>query len=522
MTDERSFASNCIKIYVWQCLSIITSFLSMFIVVPHVSSSHSLFGIYSICMSTVIFVSYADFGFMSSGFRYASESFARNDLRKEVQTVGFISFILFAFVMLFAVAISAVALYPQMLIANLTDPSETAVASALLAWLAVFSPIIVVQRMLQIIYGVRVEDYIYQRVNIAGNLVKILSVFLFINASGYDIVGYFVTCQLISAMCAAISLRVAKARYHYDLGLLLRSFRFNRDIFDATRHLAFSSMYVTLAWVLYYELDTLFLGKTLGADKLAVYAVALGLVSFFRSLSSTIFLPFRARMQHLAALNDDDELRGFYRRVIVVTLPVVVFPALSLFMLMKPFMFSWVGAEYASSVLIAQLLILVYVDGFNSVPASYLLVAKERVRDLYLIGSMSPLVLWGGVLLTIQALDVTTFGTLKLLATVPSQVFSMVISIRYLRVSGSEFLREVVGPGVLPSVSLMAVLWYLSYFMPMEKSQLNVAVVIATGGAASLLALVVYYWGSTAFREELSSLLRQRSFWQGPPIVSAA
>jgi O-antigen/teichoic acid export membrane protein len=280
-------------------------------------------------------------------------------------------------------------------------------------------------------------------------------------------------------------------------------------------------MYGTLAWVLYFELDTVFLGRSLGADQLALYAVALGLVTFFRSLSSTIFLPFQARMQHFAALKDDVRLRSYYRQVMIVTLPAVLFPVLSLFMLMRPFMLSWVGGNYMGSVLVAQLLILSYVDGFSRTPAGFLLIAKERVGELYVIGSMAPILLWGGVLLTFHTLDITTFATLKLLAAVPALVFSIVISMRYLRMSGSRFFKDVIGPGILPSAALGVVLWYFRDFMPTAKSQLNVAVVVATGGAGSLIALVIYYWGSTAFRKEVSNVLDRRSFWRIRPVVAA-
>ena len=227
-----------------------------------------------------------------------------------MRIVGFVSFILLAFVMVHAVVVSLFAFQPTLLIADLTDPTESWTASMLLALLAAFSPVIVLQRILQIVFGVRIEDYIYQRINIAGNVAKIASVFLFFDASGYNIVGYFVAGQLINLLCAVVSLLIAKRRYHYDLRLLLRSIRFSRELYDATRRLAFSSLYVTLAWVVFYEFDTLFIGKTLGAEKLAFYSVALALTTFFRTLSAIIFAPFRARINHFVALKDDVRVQG--------------------------------------------------------------------------------------------------------------------------------------------------------------------------------------------------------------------
>ncbi len=519
MPGNQSYASNYIKIYLWQGLSIATSFLSMFVVVPQISSRPTLFGIYSICMSVTVFVTYADFGFMSSGFRYANESFANNDRQREVATVGFVSFILSMFVLVYALGVIAVAVHPQYLIANLADAAEASIASMLLVWLAVFSPMIVVQRMLQLIYGVRIEDYIYQRINTTSNLIKIAGVFLFVNSSGYDIVGYFVMCQAVTAIGLIASIAVARTRYQYDLVLLARSIRFDKDIFDSTRRVALSSMYVTLAWVLYNELDMLFLGRALGADKLAVYAVAFGLVSFFRTLSSTIFLPFQARIHQLAAVHDDARLRSYYRRVMIVALPAVVFPVLSLFMLMKPFVLSWVGSQYSGSITIAQVLILAYGGTFISVPASFLLVAQQRVRPLYLVGSGAPIVLWGGVTIAFMlgTLSTMTFAAFKLLGAIPLQAISLTLSSRYLRMSGFQFIRQIIGPALLPCAFLVGLLWYLSPFLPTDKKPVNVMLTVAAGGAASGLAVGIYYWGSITFREELSRLLNRRSFWRSDP-----
>jgi len=506
MDVRKSYLGNYLRVYLWQCLSIATSFLSMFVVLPQLSSRPAMFGIYSICLSITIFASYADFGFLNSGFRYAAESFVKGDLKKETQTIGFVSFILLVFMMLHALVVSVLAVHPTLLIGNLTDPRESWTASMLLATLAVFSPVIVLQRMLQIVFGVRIEDYIYQRFNIVANLLKVGSVFLFFDRAGYNIVGYFLTCQLIGLLFSLVSLVIARRRYRYDLGLLLRSVRFSAEIYRATRRLAFSSLYVTLGWVAYYEFDTLFIGKTLGAERLAFYSVALTLTTFFRSISSVIFAPFRARINHFVALKDDERVRALYQRVMVVTMPVVLFPIISLEVLMKPFIFCWVGGNYLTSVLIAQMLIVAYADGFSSNPANYLLVAQSRVRELNVLGSLSPIILWGGVLLTFRMLDVTTFGFLKFLAAVPVQIITMVISMRCLKLGAARFFGRVIGPVILPSLCLVAMLLCMRGLLPVSKSQVNVAVVIVTGGVGSLLALLLYFWLSTAFRAEVRNL----------------
>ena len=92
---QRSFATNYLKIYLWQGISIILNLLAMFIVVPRLADNPTIYGIYVVCISANIFLTYADIGFASAGYKFASECFAKKNLEEEVKIVAFVAFILF-------------------------------------------------------------------------------------------------------------------------------------------------------------------------------------------------------------------------------------------------------------------------------------------------------------------------------------------------------------------------------------------------------------------------------------------
>ena len=53
--------------------------LSYVIVIPRLSAEVNSYGIYSVVVSLMIFLQYADLGFLGAGQKYAAESYAKND-----------------------------------------------------------------------------------------------------------------------------------------------------------------------------------------------------------------------------------------------------------------------------------------------------------------------------------------------------------------------------------------------------------------------------------------------------------
>ena len=74
-----SYIRNYFNIYLFKGISIILGFVSMFIVLPYLTSNQELYGIYAICTSLTIYFSYADLGFGSAGQKFAVERYVQKD-----------------------------------------------------------------------------------------------------------------------------------------------------------------------------------------------------------------------------------------------------------------------------------------------------------------------------------------------------------------------------------------------------------------------------------------------------------
>jgi len=506
---QNSYTSNFLKIYFWQGISILLNFLSLFIVTPKLTSQPVIYGTYMVCISATIFLSYADLGFVSACFKYASEFFGARNKVAEVKVTAFGAFILFIFVCFISFGFLLLSFHPGWLFSNFKSAEEIKIASALFLILSLFSFNIVFQRVLQVIFGVRLEDYAYQRINIILSLIKILSVLYFFRKGVYDIVGYFLFTQAIGVLGSFIGFMVARKRYRYDILSLIKNFRFSKEQFDHTKNLAFSSLYLTILWILYYELDSFAIARLLGAEYVAYFAIGFTLMSVFRTIFGTIYSPFAARFNHFIGINDHDGLKSFYLNVIVITLPIVLFPVITLVILMKPFILCWIGTKYTSSILVASLLMSSYLFSYISYPAGMLMMSLVKIKQMYVVNTIIAIVYWVGIALTIHDLNITSFGLFKSLAFFVAGIMYIRFSLKVTNLRFIDFFKTVYKPALLPVLAMSILLFFVRFYLPEEKERINLILVIFAGIVATGFGLIIYFFTSIPFRGYVMELKKK-------------
>lgn len=490
---KSSYTLSYVKIYFWQFLSVLLGLASLFVVIPYLSADKSVFGIYSICISLTIFYSYADIGFLSAGQKYAAENYARGDSVNEIKIISFTSFIFFLFVTIISLIIFGLSFNPKLLISNINSVHELLIARQLLMILALSSPILVFQRTLQSIFTIRVQDYIFQRFSVIGNIIKILSVFIFFGVDRYSIVQYFLFTQIINLVIVIISILYVRIRISFSWKLFFKSFRFHIETYNHVKTLAYASLILTLSWILYYELDLFVIGKLFGAVSAGVFAIALSLLSLFRSFLGIFYSPFTARFNHFIGNNNMDGLKAFFMHIIKILLPAVVIPILVVSVLSKSFILAWVGPQYNESILIASLLVLCNILAFISYPAGALFIALERVKILYLNAILIPFLYWGGIFLTYSLLGLKSFAIFKIAAFIISSLVYLYYSLQFTGISIFSFIKTVILPYVFPITISVLIAIYFKDMLPIEHSKLalmynilTIAIIILIGFGVSL------------------------------------
>lgn len=501
--------SNFIKIYLWQTISIVLNFVALFIVTPYLSAQPSLYGIYSIVISLYIFLSYADLGFISAGMKYASECFAQDNRVMEIRIIGFVGFIFFIFVLLYALIIAGFSFNPHFIVKSLQNEVEVKMASQLLLTLAVFSPVFVGQKVLQLIFGIRLEDFRFQRILSLFNAIKILSVLYFFSGGKYQIVDYFLFSQICGLMAVLVGGYIARKRLNYDFKLLFKSLKFDKTIYGKTSKLAFASLFLTFCWILYYEIDLFVIGRFFGPKQVAIFAIGISVITLFRTLFGVIFTPFTAKFNHFVGLKDTEGINSFFLKVLVIALPLTVFPVISVSITMQSFIFSWVGSDYTSSVAITQVLLLSYIFSFISYPAGILIMAYEKIKGLLVTSAILPVIYWVGILLTFSYLGLMSFAYFKFVAFTFSAIAYSLIIIQIFKIKWLDLFREVILPAIIPCLVLIAMVYALKAKLPLEKSKINLLVFAIANICCISVAVIVYYFCSKRFNEYVKEFLRK-------------
>lgn len=496
-----------LKIYLWQFISILFNFAAIFVVTPYLSSNQTIYGIYTLIVAAYMFLSYADFGFLGAGMKFASECYAQKDLKQEIKIIGFTAFIFLVFVLVYALGVLVLSFWPEMLVKNLADSEERSIASNLLLILALFCPVFVMQRIVQIIFAVRLKDYVFQRIIIVSSAIKIIFALIFFSNESYPIVTYFLFSQFCTLAAVLIGLYIAKKEFGYNFKLFFGSFRFSKEIYEKTKRLAFVSIFLTICWILYYELDPFVISRLLGAKYLAVFAIGFTLMEYFRGVFGIIFSPFIAKFNHFVGLKDYEGLHAFFNKVLVLGLPLTVFPVLAISITIKNFIFCWVGDQYANSVPIAQVLVLSFLFSFLSSPTGILIMAYERAKLLYITNALLPIIYWSGVLITFKVIGLQAFADFKAAAFFAVAIVYLNIIVKLLNIKFWPFLWKLCAPAIMPVLFILIVTFFTKSYLPLEKNKINLLLYFIYNGFVIGIAFIIYYFFSNEYRKTINSIV---------------
>lgn len=506
---KSSYTKEYLKLYFWQIASLLLTFTSVFVVYPYLTKVPNLFGIYTLCSSLSIFLSYADLGFLSAGQKFASEYFAQKKYDDEVKVIGFTSFILFLVLIIFGITFIILSTNPELVLNKTASQIEKNIASKILLILAISVPINLLQRTSNLIFSVRLKDYLIQRINVIGNILKICSVLLFFGENKYLIVEYFIFTQFINFFSSIISMYLAKKNFNFNTKLLFHSFKFNNAIFIDTKKIAFASLYTTFFWIFYYELDSIVINKYLGSNSLAIFSVGLTILSFYRNILGMVFSPFTSRFNHFIGQANISELKQFYFNIVIFFSGLVVIPIATIFLFASPLISSWIGENYSESIKIVKILTLCNVMSFITYPTNIMLIAQSKLKYIYIITTFNTFLYWIFIVLTFKTLGVESFAYSKLATFLISGFWYLFILLKIMRINIFDLLSRIFFPLLPPILLLLLASHFSIHLFSFQKSRIGLIINATLLVLFIFTSLIFYYFINKGFKKQLNLLLKK-------------
>ena len=179
---------------------------------------------------------------------------------------------------------------------------------------------------------------------------------------------------------------------------------------------------------------------------------------------------------------------------------------LSVTFLAEPLVLCWVGDSYRASVPVVRWLMLCNLFAFISYPVGALLVVKQRVKEMYYLNWLVPLVFWGGVLATQHYLQELSFAFFKWLAFLIMMLVYYKILLSYLQLSLVNSLKRYIFALFLPLAFLVGYYFLVQQLFVAEQNTpklLTIALLIAIAFGACLL---LHYVSSRAFRQVVQTI----------------
>ena len=506
---DKNLTKNYINIYFWRSISIISGFLSLLIVVPHLSNNQELYGIYAFCISFSMYLTYADIGFLGAGQKYAAEEFAKGNRDEEIKIFGFTGAILLLMVLPFSLAMIYLSFTPERVINDLSIEGRK-IAGNIFLIIGVLSPIqVIIQRLVQSILIIRIKDYISLRIDLVFNILKIFSVFIFFAKARYMVVEYFLFISLMTLFSSVIILIFIYKSENYDFIKLVKSIRLSDKYYQKTKKLAIGSLFLTIGWLIYYELDFIIIGKWFGPHEVAIYAIGFTFLNFLRTLWNTVFSPYSQRFNHFVGVGNMLGLKKLASNIVNYTLPLCVIVTGVLVIFAKPLVLFWVGPDYLRSVIILQILVLGTGFAFITKPASYYFTAETKYKYIYILAITLPLVFLVGMRIFVPIYGITGFAIAKTLAMIVGFFVSTVgISsiVKPVQIMRNWFIPTLTIVGSFIFIMLQITHWIFPSLMKNTIDLLKL--ILLLGGTVPFIYLLILLTNGTQ-REDLKMISKK-------------
>lgn len=340
MKQNKNLFWGVVLSYINVLISILYGFVSVPVLLSALGKSE--YGVYSTVASMIGYMSVLDFGIHNVLVRYLTKYRVQKD-RKAYENLLAIAFVIYSIIALLVLGIG-MALYnniPQIFSGSFSA-AEIQIAQKIY-WVVLTDLVISLPgAVFQCVINAE-EHFIFGRATLGvKQILKLLLIILIANTGGKSF------AFVLSVFVLNIFVILAQAVYaftvlHMSVCLYSWNGAYIFDLFKYTAYVFIASIAEQILW----KLDSVILGMRIGASTVAVYAVAINLVTIYKKFSgavSGIFLP-RATEMSVTDGSPEASVR-LMTKVGIMQFSILSLVQVGFILIGKEFVYVWLGHGY--------------------------------------------------------------------------------------------------------------------------------------------------------------------------------
>ena len=320
MSFKVYFKNNFIQI-----VSIVTRIVTLLFLTPQISFNRDLFAIYSYGITLISFINYADFGFFRASQKFASEYVGGNKINLIYKSIGFGTFVTLIFSILFSLFFILISLHPQIAISNINGLNQFDFARKYFILITISIPITIFHRMILTYYEINFKSYRFYMVSILSNIIILIFSIFLINNNYFTIIRYFTFLQIANALLCVIYILDLNKTFKYSIKEILTNIKFTKTEFLKSKKIATATLISMLSWIIFYEIDLVFLAKIYPLNQISFYSLSLIILGLFRTFAGVIFSNYNVKINNLIGRNDNIGFINFTSIYLYFTAPIILY-----------------------------------------------------------------------------------------------------------------------------------------------------------------------------------------------------
>ena len=208
------------------------------------------------------------------------------------------------------------------------------------------------------------------------------------------VVEYFYSYNVVLLILNLIMMVNLHIKFNYDWIDFFKNFRWSYKLFKRTKDFAYTMFLSSFGFIVITQLDVFIIPFLSSAIDVAIYSIALTLLTYLRSIISSIYHPFVALFNQLVGREENNNLNELRDLLLRFLFPLVFLIVFLPFIFADEIIHLWVGKEYLGATIYFRLMVFSFfflgitfpiIEYFKAIQLNKMLKKTSKISVLFFV-----------------------------------------------------------------------------------------------------------------------------------------